>query len=335
MFRTIIVPLDGSDFGDFALPYAAALAKRTGADVRLVHVHQPVVAIDGIGGIPSYYLFNGYSGYELQEAERIRQTEAERLQRLAEDLSRHGIRVSTHITSGSVADAIISLAKQARDAVILMSTHGRSGIRRMFLGSVADAVVRRSLTPVLLLRPTPEGPPPMEAIDFTRILVPVDGSMFAGSIVEPIISLAGRHPIEVTFFEAVRPKDDTVRVLTPVWPQIESVRRRIGYNDFMGQLIRDLNGNFAAGRSKRVQHADAATAIVEEADAEGYDLIAMATHGRGNPHRRLLGSTADRVMRNTWKPLLLLRPQPMKGPGVGETQTREDRSVTPQLVVWE
>ncbi len=142
MYRRVLVPLDGSTFSEAALPHARELAQCTGAEIALVRVAvQPLYeyTTDPI-------LFETVR--EDTEAES-----AEYLERVVSELRAEGFKATAEPCSGPVAETILDYAQEIEADLIIMSTHGRSGFARWFIGSVADKIVRASRLPVLLVRP--------------------------------------------------------------------------------------------------------------------------------------------------------------------------------------
>jgi nucleotide-binding universal stress UspA family protein len=144
MIKKILVPLDGSELSLSVLPAIEEMASKLDASLVLFHAINPTVA--------------SYPGVEMWAAdarlvEDQKQAATKFLERLAEDLKAKGLDVSNVVMLGPVVDEI-ALAAESNDAdMIAMSTHGHSGIGRWVMGSVADAVVRRTHLPCLLLRP--------------------------------------------------------------------------------------------------------------------------------------------------------------------------------------
>jgi len=143
-FKRIIVPLDGSRFAEGALPYAQMLAGFSGGQIELVRV-----AVH-----PSSYVYVSdpttlASLYDSDRAhcEAYLQDVAERIQRES------SLKISTTVLEGPVADALLDHAAAAQADLIVMSTHGRSGMERWLLGSVAERVMRGAKMPVMLIRP--------------------------------------------------------------------------------------------------------------------------------------------------------------------------------------
>jgi nucleotide-binding universal stress UspA family protein len=139
MYRSILVPLDGSPFGEHALPLALSIARHTRAPLQLVHVHVPLkpLVLDAISLVDR--------GIEAHDRARERAYLEGLAQRLAAD---HDIRVTTAVLDVPVADALLDYALAARVDLIVMSTHGRGALSRFWLGSVTDQLVRRAPLPL-------------------------------------------------------------------------------------------------------------------------------------------------------------------------------------------
>jgi nucleotide-binding universal stress UspA family protein len=142
MFKKILVPLDGSSWSEAVLPQVRALAREQQAEVDLLRVS--TAALHVYSEVP----FNYAELIERDIADCKRYVEA-----IAEDLRKDGLTVATSVVDGYVAEAILDFADQNKVDLIAMSTHGRSGVRRMLLGSTADRVVHGAHMPILLVRP--------------------------------------------------------------------------------------------------------------------------------------------------------------------------------------
>jgi nucleotide-binding universal stress UspA family protein len=147
MFRRILVPLDGSELAERALPYAQGLARELNSELILLRV---VNCVD----LASSQAFTGFLPAEVFDAaiEDERQTAAEYLARLAERLQADGLATQWVVRSGDPAGEIVEYGKMAQIDLVVMSTHGRSGLSRWVYGSVADRVLRGGTLPVLLIR---------------------------------------------------------------------------------------------------------------------------------------------------------------------------------------
>ena len=154
MFKKILVCLDGSDLSEQILPYVEKQAKSFKSTVILVHVaSEPLIVPIGIPGEPGYPIRTKSMVKEMQQ-ELIHFEEY--LNKLALRFRKLKIRVKCEILGGSAGESIVNYAKGKKVNLIAMATHGRSGVGRTILGSVADYVVRESGLPILLIRPQRE-----------------------------------------------------------------------------------------------------------------------------------------------------------------------------------
>jgi nucleotide-binding universal stress UspA family protein len=151
MFKKILVCLDGSDLAEQTLPYVKEQAKSFKSTVVLLHVTpEPVIVPLGVPGEPGYPTQTKSMVKEMQQ-EMIRSEEY--LNKLALGFKKLGIRTKCVILEGLAGESIVKYAKVNRINLIAMATHGRSGVGRMILGSVADLVLRESGLPILIIRP--------------------------------------------------------------------------------------------------------------------------------------------------------------------------------------
>ncbi len=136
MYRRILVPLDGSDFAERALPHAEALARRFSSEILLLRVEEP---IPGVG--------------EARYPEEVREAAHRYLSRLVEPLRLRSFRVRELVEYGEPAETILRVMEEAGADLVVMATHARAGLPRLFTGSVAERVLRSSRKPVLLVPP--------------------------------------------------------------------------------------------------------------------------------------------------------------------------------------
>jgi len=141
MFRKILVPLDGSSFAEEALPHARELAECGGGEIVLARVDEPYEPPPGIF-VPATAI-----------PEVVRLSAGEYLEQLVSRLRLAGLKVESTVLDGKVADAILKYAREEGVDLIAMSTHGRTGISRLLMGSVAEQIVHGAPCPVLLIRP--------------------------------------------------------------------------------------------------------------------------------------------------------------------------------------
>ncbi|MBI2166452.1 MAG: universal stress protein [Chloroflexi bacterium] len=164
MYSRVVVPLDGSPLAEEVLPYAEALAQRCNAELYLVEV-VPLptqVAGMGLGGAGD---LGGASPIVIDALASALDTEVSQskayLERVSQQLKAKGLSVRWEVLRGSAASQIIKFAQEKGGDLIAISSHGRSGLSRMFFGSVADKVLRQSGLPVLVISPKGDGKGPV------------------------------------------------------------------------------------------------------------------------------------------------------------------------------
>jgi nucleotide-binding universal stress UspA family protein len=306
-----LVPLDGSALAERALPVAAALARRASAGLLLVHVHTRLTADPiHVEGLPVI---------DEQLRSQRRQHEQAYLDRVASHLAT-GTKISVALLDGPVATALVDHAEQTGTALIVMTTHGRGGLERAWLGSVADEMARASRVPVLLVRPEPDETP----VPMRRIMVPLDGSAAAEGILEPARALARLEPdAEMILLTVVQPVSTLVWLPDPALgaplpaadlPDPKGERARA----YLEGVVRRLTGSGVRVHARVEVAASIVPAILEVARAERADVVALATHGRSGLERIALGSVADKLVRGSRTPILLFRPAPARADGGDE-----------------
>jgi nucleotide-binding universal stress UspA family protein len=302
MFKSILVPVDGSRFAEGALPIARRIVELVHGRLHLVLVHEPVAAFAGMGEMiaPPPDLDTEFRQQELRY--------------LTETVEEIGALGSAEVTfsnpNGPAGEAIAALAESRHADLVVMATHGRGTLGRLWLGSVADFVVRHLSIPVLLVHPDRTGQkrPPVR---FRGIMVPVDFSPASEAILEPAGQLALATQAHVTLLHVIEPfymvGEPTVPYPVPQDPTITEIRR----SDAQRRLddLADRMRQRGIGVSTRVViGSNAAGGILSALDEAPYDLVAIATQGHGGVRRLLLGSVADKVIRGAEKPVMILRP---------------------------
>lgn len=304
MLSKIMVPLDGSSFGEFALPLAVSLAKRSGALLHLVHVDVPLVsAYAGGPGGP----FVSAPGLEAERYERARDYLAAVQQRV---VATPGISATCEILDGPVSATLVEYAESAGIDLIVMTTHGRGPLVRLWLGSVADGLVRRATVPLLFVRPLADADPATPAAPFRHVLIPLDGSELAEQVIAPALDVAGHADVDYTLMRIAEPYmvfDPALRRVAA--PEHEQTRLHAEQATEYLATIADRLRPAGVHASTDVMIAEhAATALVAAAHEGQYDLIAISTHGRGGLNRLLVGSVADKILRASSCPVLIVRP---------------------------
>jgi nucleotide-binding universal stress UspA family protein len=297
----IVLPLDGSDLAEQAAPTAAALARKAGAELHLVHVHVPVprdpIYVEGLPVIDEQ-MRSRRRDHEQAYLDRARA-------RLAVDTS--GL---TRVIDGTPAAALAAFAEECGAQLIVLTTHGRGGLERAWLGSVAGELIRVSTVPVLVLRPEPVKSPPR----LGRFLVPLDGSPLAEGILDPAMRMARLEPdAEIVLLQVVPPILPAIVVpevlMVPAAPSEEVERaRRAAAAEYLDGVAARVRSAGLGVRTRVEPSASVAAAVMSVAGDERADLVALSTHGRSGIARLALGSVADKIVRAITIPVLLFRP---------------------------
>ena len=273
----ILVPMDFSPAGERALAHAAAIAARTGAELHVLHVQELHRDMYGWAAIP-----------DIEAVEKIIADQSR------QDLDQAVAKIKPPVVHEIIrdiraADAIVRYAEVREIDLIVMGTHARKGVVRMFMGSVATAVVRDARVSVLIVGPEHILPTDL----FRRILAPVDFSESAKAAVRQASAIAGQHDAELIVLHVVEP-----RILMPY--------------DGMGGTLEQPREKAAAALGQWLDKASLPKPpaevlvtlgppdeqIVSHAREHTVDLIVMGTVGLSGMGRLLLGSTTERVLRN-------------------------------------
>jgi nucleotide-binding universal stress UspA family protein len=273
LLERILVPTDGSPESGRALSIAEHIAVAHGTEVVLVQVVQFPVLTGGYDW-SSPELYEQLTDAQTQDAQA-------NLDRLAARFRSVGLRVTPLLLRGSPAISLLEVEKEQNPGLVVMSTHGRTGLARFALGSVADRVVREGTVPVLLVRAAPSSGLLKTA------LVMLDGSAVADAVLPAIEMLAGQTIEEAKLFRAVVASADR----GPARTYLEGVATRLARSGLKTEVLVDVGDP---------------TMLIERAAREA-DLVVLSTHGRSGFDRLRHGSVAERVVRQIDKPVLLVR----------------------------
>lgn len=294
--KRVLIPLDGSALSEAALPFGAALARAAGAAVELIHVVEMPALLD----LPTSTL--------IPEPARVRDYLFDAAARVIP-----GVEVEVDVRSGDAVDELLAHAAAQPESMVVMATHGRGGLGRLVLGSVADKVVRLSTVPVGLVRPA-EGDAPAQR-DISSVVVALDGSETA----ELGLSLA------VDLATAAGAALHLVQVAEPLWtsPWIASSPEMLAVNaNQMAEIDRlaeeDARDYLAATADRlRAEEPDlqvdsdmrvgrAAEEIDRAATEAEADVVVVTSHGRGGFERLVLGSVTSGLIQFGSHPLIVV-----------------------------
>lgn len=322
MFQHILVPLDGSSRAEQVLPVAARLARAAGATIMLLTV------VDSAHEAVSYRLAG--PSMSPNTIERDLTAAQSYLDEVSQRSFLGGISVEKQVDPGNPAVMILSRAEARTERpidLIVMSSHGYTGVKRWFLGSVAEKTVRHAPVPVLLLR---EGEPLRTHVRFDgmcaiRTLVLVDASARSPDAIPPaahlVAALSSPEHGHLQLTQIVVVPENVGKA-----EKDERLREAVQNLDAIGQRVR---GGLVANRRKIhltlswaiSAERDIAEGIIRVAEqgercaeigaAERCDLIAMTTHGATGLGKWAVGSITERVLHATRLPLFIVRPADM------------------------
>lgn len=296
-YQAVLVPLDGSALSEQALPLALGIAGRSGLCVYLARVL----------GVES-----GLGGADDDRIHRERTSAQSELDALAVRLRAEAhVPIATALldkhddVSQGVAATLYTFAQAIGIDLVVMTTHGHTGLTRLWLGSVADSLLHMATIPLLLMRPDA----PVAGQGFEQILIPLDGGPLAEQAIAPALALGTVGQTTYTLLQIISPllAEHTVPPYSVGLLEDDAEALRASAHAYLARLVAELAPQGGRFRTQ-VSVAEPADAILAIARSQPTDLIAMATHGRGVLARTVLGSVADRVVRNADVPVLVYRP---------------------------
>lgn len=309
MYRSILVPLDGSAFGEHALPLAVSLAAKSDAVLHLAHVHQvvPPATLSGVAILDTIdvHLRQDEQAYLADVGRRLTEVRPTKL--------------VPHLLDGDAVPTLCEFAAAKDVDLVVMSTHGRGAMGRFWLGSIADECVRKMPRPVLLVRP-PEGKPDLKRLpQFKSILIPLDGTPLAEQVIDPAVALGQHFGAEYTLVRVnlpvLRPTylpegSGMFGITHGVLENITLLQRQAleESTHYLRGVAEKLKARGLRVNTRVLVDEEPAVALLAEAQARGADLIAMETHARRGLSRLINGSIADRIVRAATMPVLLNRP---------------------------
>ena len=280
MLQKILTALDGSKTSESVIPYLETLLASQDANVTLIKV------------------LSAESPTRIREASTY-------LNRIAAGLRAKGAVVDTHVLTGRPAPTLVDMAVRGGFSLILMCSRGKSGIKRLLMGSVAEEVLRRSPIPVFIVHPMTKTTGKMR---IKRIVVPLDGSLRSGSILSRVAPLAKATGAKVLFMTVVEPRSKQDYPVEVLARNVFREQKRLHKQGIQTELA--------------IRYGDPVVEILSFGDVQNADMVALSTHGRTGVERALYGSVAESVLRKGKLPLLLLRtagkfvPDPIHAPKV-------------------
>ena len=307
MYKRMLVPLDGSELAEVALTYAKNLAcslKIT--EVILLHVYSP----EECGLVPKHQAY-------IEKAADTIGRQSERIQETGVQSGARVIKAQGGLAMGNPAEEILRYADMNDIDLILMATHGRSGISRWATGSVAYKVLRASKVSVWLIKDGIAEEIIKDKLPSRTILVPLDGSKLNESVLPNVEALA-KHwadgQVEVVLLRVCQPpvvSSDYPSDMPLSWEEhveLETAQCKLEAGPYLAEIGKRL---IEAGLKvyQEVPLGKPAEAIIDYALSNRVNLIAMTTHGRSGISRWAYGSVAEEVMLGAFTPVLLVKSQ--------------------------
>ena len=244
-----------------------------------------------------------------QVIENIRCQDQEYLDRVVRPLEEAGVTATCVAKVGVPAVQIVEEAERRPDTLIAMSTHGRSGIARWVFGSVTDRVLHATTTPLLVVRCREEEAPTPD-VTLKTVIVPLDGSEMAEQVLPHVVSLARDMALKVLLLRVIPTMAyayayGPMGYSSPGDPDILSILEEDA-TSYLKQVRERLNQQGVASVEERLLRGQPAGSVVDTALETPGHLVAMTTHGRSGIGRWVLGSVADRVVRHSEGPVLVI-----------------------------
>jgi nucleotide-binding universal stress UspA family protein len=293
MYEKILVALDGSQLAEVVLWYAARLAGRLGASLTLAYVSTP-------GELISHNMYECYLQDTTAKVKELAEKYA------VETGKARSVSVNYQILNGMPAEELLNYADKNKFDLIVLSTQGKSGIRRWALGNVASKIVSATSKQVMLIR-AKGGQTDVSKEKLTNVLVPVDGSRESESILKSVTYLAAELKLPLTLLHIYAHE-------LSAYPSVENIKEiekqrktRQAYIEKLGSKLRAQGLNVETV-FKEVSQGEEAAEIIKLANEGKFSLVAMATHGRSGIGRWIFGSNAQKVLYEGSTPMLLVRP---------------------------
>jgi nucleotide-binding universal stress UspA family protein len=276
MIERIVVPLDGSLTAEAILPHLRRVLYRNDSEVILVRAVEPPMVENAIS----------ITEAQLAAAREYILGQLERLEK-------GGVRVKYVVRIGSPTGVILDVVEEQKATLIALATHGSAGVARLLFGSTAEAILRKSPVPVLLLRPfwsyelVPAGA--TEHRPIRNILLPVDGSDLSVQSLPGVVEFAELFDTRIVLLRVVEEKEEAVEAKKQLQALAKTIEKK-------GVETLSL-----------VEKGDAVEQILKAVRFNDIDLIAMTTHGRSGLSRAVAGSVTEEVLRKATVPLLVSR----------------------------
>ena len=297
MYSKLLVPLDGSSTAEKVLPFARILAATLKLPIELLEVVDIAAATMHIAADKARYLDKIITEGETASREHLVEVAG----------TFPGLHVTCQVLRGRPADLIIERAEADKGTLIAMATHGRSGINRWMMGSVAEKVLRGTKAPLFLVRAADEGSAGRPTA-VKSILVPLDGSELAESALPAVSELAKKLEAPIVLCRAYELAATAYYGSEDYLPKYDEMLRELKeeVESYLTKKADELKAGGLAKVSWVALEGSGADEIVRYVNAHPDILVGMCTHGRSGVSRWTLGSVTEKVVRHSDVPVLVL-----------------------------
>lgn len=298
MYTGMLVPLDGSKTAENVLPYGRLLA-------RVFHIPVELVEVLDIAKIATHVPAEKTTHLDTLMTEHERNS-AQYLNEIARSFS--DVDINCTVERGRPENVIIEKAAADKTILVAMATHGRTGISRWLLGSIAEKVLRGGTNPLLLIRANKEALTEGEAV-LRSVIVPLDGSELAESVLPTAVKLARTLNLEMILFRAYELPASAYYGKENYLPDYDELRNRVKEqaHEYLEKKIEAINAEGVQNVSFVLVEGPGPHEIIDYARKSPNALITMCTHGRSGVQRWVLGSVTEKVVRHSGDPVLVLR----------------------------
>lgn len=297
MIQHILVPLDGSELAECVLPHLMAIAPSTSARVTLIHVLERNLSRNG-STLPFDLL-----GWHMQKQEA-----QSYLDRITERLQKLDLPVEQVTLEGNPAEMLIEFARNNDVDLVLLSSHGRTGLSEWNVSSVVQKILLRAYKSILLVRAYTS--PPAE-VHYKRLFLALDGSTRAEYILPFAMSLAQAHQSNVVLGMVIQTPQTIQRFPLSeeetVWLQQFTEKNQNEATRYLDQLATQLRLKSVSSEVKIVVSENALGAVYDMAEESDTDLIMIAAHGYSGERRWPYGSIAASLIAYGHSPLMILQ----------------------------
>ena len=307
MFDNILVPLDGSQLAECALPHIAAIAHSFDAEVILLRMLEK----NQEGTAAQLFDFLNW---------QINKTEAELyLERIRAQFQESGLRARSAVLEGLAAEGIIEYAQNQGMKLVVLSTHGHGGLTHWGISSITQKIILSAPTSLLIVRAHQYGAHPLELTEptaYQRILVPLDGSQRAENVLPIITQLAHIHKSQIHIVQVVQ-TPEMARQLPPAPEDIDLSNRVVARNrreaaGYLEQVKSRSSRENIAVQTHLITSDNAAAALHQLEEQEHIDMVVLSAHGYSGNHQWPYGSMVNNFIMYGKVPLLIVQDLPAK-----------------------